>query len=97
MPKGPRGSSRPADVIGICVKIMRTATEEKTDELPTVSPGAALGEMGGQTRARNMAKEQRDLRKRSCVFVLISLRREAFRASLWCARLTGFTDVSTSA
>ncbi len=60
MPKGPRGESRPADVIGAAVKVMRIATGEETEELdPPVSPGAALGKLGGQARARNMTPEQR--------------------------------------
>ena len=59
MPKGPRGESRPADVIGNAVKVMRIATGEEAEELPAVSPGAALGKLGGQARARNMTPEQR--------------------------------------
>ncbi len=59
MPKGPRGESRPADVIGNAVKVMRIATGEETEELPLVSPGAALGKLGGQARARNLTAEER--------------------------------------
>lgn len=59
MPKGPRGEKRPADVIGRAVQIMRIATGEETEELAPVSPGAALGKLGGQARARNMTPEQR--------------------------------------
>jgi len=59
MPKGPRGEKRPADVIGNTVKVMRIATGEETEELAPVSPGAALGKLGGQARARNMTPEQR--------------------------------------
>ena len=59
MPKGPRGESRPTDVIGDAVKIMRIATGEQAEELPAFSPGAALGKLGGQARARNMTAEQR--------------------------------------
>lgn len=29
MPKGPRGEKRPADVIGVAVKVMRIATGEE--------------------------------------------------------------------
>jgi len=58
MPKGPRGESR-ADVIGRAVQIMRLATGEETEELAPISPGAALGKLGGQARARNMTPEQR--------------------------------------
>jgi len=59
MPKGPRGESRPADVIGNAVRIARIATGEEAEDLPPVSLGAALGKLGGQARARNMTAEQR--------------------------------------
>jgi hypothetical protein len=59
MPKGPRGESRPADVIGMSVKVMRIATGEETEEIAAVSPGAALGKLGGQARARNLTPKQR--------------------------------------
>jgi hypothetical protein len=59
MPKGPRGESRPADVIGAAVRVMRIATGEETEELAPVSPGAALGKLGGQARARNLTTEQK--------------------------------------
>lgn len=32
MPKGPKGEKRPADVICNAVKVMRIATDEKTEE-----------------------------------------------------------------
>jgi hypothetical protein len=59
MPKGPRGESRPADVIGNAVRIAKLATGEETEELAPVSPGAALGKLGGAARARNLSPEQR--------------------------------------
>ena len=59
MPKGPRGESRPADVIGNAVRVARIATGEEEGTPPPVSPGAALGKLGGQARARNMTAEQR--------------------------------------
>ncbi len=59
MPTGPRGESRPADVIGNAVRVARLATGEETEKLAPVSPGAALGKLGGQARARNMTPEQR--------------------------------------
>jgi hypothetical protein len=37
MPTGPKGEKRPADVIGNAVKVMRIATAEETDELPTMA------------------------------------------------------------
>ncbi len=59
VPKGPRGESRPADVIGNAVRVARLATGEETEELAPISPGAALGKLGGQARARNLTAEQR--------------------------------------
>jgi len=59
MPKGPRGESRPVDVIGNAVRVARIATGEEEETPPPVSPGAALGKLGGEARARNMTPEQR--------------------------------------
>jgi hypothetical protein len=59
MPKGPRGESRPADVIGNAVRVARLATGEETEELAPISPGAALGKLGGQARARSLTPEQK--------------------------------------
>ncbi len=36
MPKGPKGEKRPADVIGVAVKVMRIATGEIEDETLSV-------------------------------------------------------------
>jgi hypothetical protein len=35
MPTGPKGEKRPADVIGNAVSVMRIATGEETENLPT--------------------------------------------------------------
>lgn len=60
MPKGPRGESRPADVIGAAVKVMRISTGEEEDERKAASNAAAqLGKLGGAARARNLSPEQR--------------------------------------
>ncbi len=59
MPKGPRGEKRPADVIGSAVRVMRIATGEETEDLAPVSPGAALGKLGGEARARNLTAERK--------------------------------------
>ena len=62
MPKGPRGEKRPADVIGNAVKVMRIATGEEMDELPSdgKDPAAkALGSKGGTARAKVMSPERR--------------------------------------
>jgi hypothetical protein len=36
MPKGPRGEKRPADVIGNAVHVMRIATGQIEDDIPTL-------------------------------------------------------------
>jgi hypothetical protein len=62
MPKGPRGEKRPADVIGMSVKVMRIATGEEPEELETErakSAAAELGARGGKARARKMTPTQR--------------------------------------
>lgn len=62
MPKGPQGEKRPADVIGMSVKVMRIATGEEPDDredAPPLSAGAQLGKLGGAARARNLTAEQR--------------------------------------
>jgi hypothetical protein len=59
MPKGPKGEARPADVIGMSVKVMRIATGEEEETPPPVSPGAALGKLGGEARARNLTPERK--------------------------------------
>jgi len=59
MPKGPRGEQRPADAIARAVKVMRIATGEETEELAPISPGAALGKLGGAARARNLTPERK--------------------------------------
>jgi hypothetical protein len=59
MPRGPRGEKRPADLIGNAVRVARIATGEEEETPPPVSPGAALGKLGGQARARNMTPEAR--------------------------------------
>ena len=60
MPKGPRGESRPADLIGAAVKVMRIATgEEQEEREASASAAATLGKLGGAARARNLTAEQR--------------------------------------
>ncbi len=63
MPRGPKGERRPADVIGNAVKVMRIATGEETETLPTddgKDPAAkALGKKGGAARAKSVAPERR--------------------------------------
>jgi len=63
MPTGPKGQKRPADVIGNAVKVMRIATGEEVETLPTddgKDPNAkALGAKGGAARAKAMSPERR--------------------------------------
>jgi hypothetical protein len=63
MPTGPKGEKRPADVIGNAVKVMRIATGEETETLPSddgKDPAAkALGAKGGAARAKSMTPERR--------------------------------------
>ena len=60
MPKGPQGQKRPADVIGMSVKVMRIATGEEEEELDRARSAAAeLGARGGKARAAKMTPERR--------------------------------------
>jgi hypothetical protein len=60
MPRGPRGEKRPADVIGMSVKVMRIATGEEEEELDRAKSAAAeLGSRGGKARAAKMSPKQR--------------------------------------
>ncbi|MGH7039807.1 MAG: hypothetical protein ACREE4_05690 [Stellaceae bacterium] len=62
MPRGPRGEKRPADVIGMSVKVMRIATGEEAEELETdrvKSAAAELGALGGKARAAKMMPAER--------------------------------------
>ena len=60
MPKGPRGESRPADVVGCAVHVARIATGEIEEETkPTVPARAAGGRKGGRNRAKKLTSERR--------------------------------------
>jgi hypothetical protein len=65
MPRGPKGEKRPADVIGNAVHVMRIATGEIEDKVPSPedegkNPAAvALGRMGGKARAKGMSAKKR--------------------------------------
>lgn len=63
MPKGPQGQSRPADVIGAAVKVMRIATGEETEDAPVddgKDPAAkAMGKKGGAARAKSLTAQRR--------------------------------------
>jgi hypothetical protein len=65
MPRGPKGERRPRDVIGNAVHVMRLATGEITEDIPTPEsegkdPAAvALGRKGGKARAEGMSEKRR--------------------------------------
>jgi hypothetical protein len=65
MPQGPKGERRPADLIGNAVHVMRIATGQIEDNVPSPEdegkdPAAvALGRKGGKARAESMSKKQR--------------------------------------
>ena len=59
MPRGPRGETRPADLIGCAVKVARIATGEADDDRYT-APGRKLsGQVGARMRATSLSPEQR--------------------------------------
>ncbi|MDB5542394.1 MAG: hypothetical protein JWQ89_4121 [Devosia sp.] len=63
MPTGPKGQKRPADAIGLAVRIARIATGEEPEELPADDgkdkAAQELGRKGGKARAESMAPERR--------------------------------------
>jgi hypothetical protein len=62
MPRGPKGEKRPADVIGMSVKVMRIATGEETEELPETRGKEYArkgGLRGGKARAKALTPRQR--------------------------------------
>jgi hypothetical protein len=72
VPRGPKGEKRTADVIGNAVHVMRLATGEITEDIPTPQsegkdPAAvALGRKGGKARAEAMsAKRRREIAKKA--------------------------------
>ena len=69
MPKGPKGETRPADVIGNAVKVMRIATGEDSDTAPDDGKNKAaqeLGRLGGTARAKSMtAKRRKEIAKKA--------------------------------
>jgi hypothetical protein len=65
MSRGPKGERRPADVIGNAVHVMRIATGQIEDKVPSPEdegkdPAAvALGRKGGKARAAGMSAAKR--------------------------------------
>ena len=65
MPRGPKGERRPRDVIGNAGHVMRIATSQITDDVPTPESGGkdpaavALGRRGGKARAAGLSAKRR--------------------------------------
>ena len=65
MSRGPKGERRPRDVIGNAVHVMRIATGQIEDDIPTPESGGkdpaavALGRKGGKARAKGMSAKRR--------------------------------------
>jgi len=57
MPRGPKGEKRPADVIGNAVHVMRIATGETQDSVP--SGRVRSGRAGARARAARLTPEER--------------------------------------
>ena len=57
MPRGPNGEKRPADTIGCAVHVMRIATEEIEEELPSKTRNGGL--KGGKARAEVLPPRRR--------------------------------------
>ena len=72
MPRGPKGERRPADVIGNAVHVMRLATGQITDDVPSPedegksAAAVELGRLGGKARAKGMsAKRRKEIARRA--------------------------------
>ncbi len=59
MPKGPRGESRPADLVGAAVMVARIATGEIKEHTREPSGKVHSGLAGAKARAEKMSKEDR--------------------------------------
>jgi hypothetical protein len=59
MPKGPKGESRPADVIGCAITVAKIATGELKENLPEKSGRVRSGQAGAKARAESLTKERR--------------------------------------
>ena len=57
MPRGPNGQKRPADTIGCAVHVMKIATREIEEELPSKTRNGGL--KGGKARASTLTPERR--------------------------------------
>jgi len=59
MPRGPRGESRPADLIGCAVNVARIATGEAEDDIRCAPGRVRSGLAGSKARAEKLSKERR--------------------------------------
>lgn len=59
MPKGPRGESRPADLIGCAVAVARIATGEAEDDRFSAPGRQRSGQAGGEARAKQLTPQER--------------------------------------
>ena len=62
MPTGPKGQKRPADAIGLAVRVARIATGEEPEVIEDDGKdkaAQALGKKGGAARAKSMTPERR--------------------------------------
>ena len=59
MAKGPKGETRPADVIGMSVMVAKIATGEIEDNQK--SGRVRSGKAGGRARANKLTKEERSV------------------------------------
>lgn len=59
MPKGPRGESRPADLIGAAVMVARIATGEVEEETRESFGKVRSGLAGARARAEKMTSKER--------------------------------------
>ena len=57
MPRGPNGEKRPADTIANAVHVMRIATGQIEEELPSATRRGGL--VGGPKRAKALSPERR--------------------------------------
>ena len=57
MPRGPNGERRPADVVGCAVHVMKIATGEIEEDLPSNRRKGGL--KGGKARADALAPDER--------------------------------------
>ena len=57
MPRGPNGEKRPADAVGCAVMVMKVATGQVEEELPSAKRNSGLA--GAKARAESLSPERR--------------------------------------